>query len=813
MEEKNNPLNKFLKFVIGILKERYDVEDECLGKIEFEDREKEILKKAVEILGSADKEILSNFPTTFGLQGKDCKIPLKSIFSEVSLSKPHELVDIFIYPELDKIPFPQSLDENKTVISNGLKNSFLKDYKTLYENKELNNNTLLFFIEKYGGFIPVNGYLQSTPFYDYVKVLGAVYASLLAQKDNYKDPKLILIGGDLSGIQDFIFSISSKGALKSYRARSFYLGMLSEHIVNEILERLDLSDLNTVYNSGGRFLILSPDISNSNEIIGNIRKNINEWLFDNFRGLIYFSIDFVPLREDIKESLEELENNLESLKTRKFSEFMGKALEPKEPIKKTSEDECEICYNDLDEDVKEVVSGVRACKTCRELFNVGRALGNSKYVLRLKNKTENIGAGFEINRTHYCLIDNIDQIDDGNYDKAWIINSFDISDFIKFSGKKPSKFLLGNYLTKVSDLKGKAKEKEGEEFKSNNPSGNLDEEDTASFTGLAFSSIGLKRLAVLRMDVDNLGTIFSKGLPVVSFPRVSALSRLLDYYFKYYMNSICAMDTGKTGFLDSDICMIPKREVHRRPVSIIFSGGDDLLIVGAWNEAVELAYDIEKTFNKFVCNNPDITISGGLSLSHYKYPFNKAQNEAKVALEFAKENYVFCELTSCRSSYNRCPFYDSNKCLIKKSSITMFFDLSLKRLKENKKDIGIATKWSVKGDYYSSAEEIKDFVQKFVSYFGKFDENENKLTLEKLPRLFIRKLLNIYLLWATGKGIYVIPLIRLMNNTEESLKGEELNEFTNEIKGKLIKEYFLRKMSTTHILLKWIEFLTRSAEG
>ncbi len=50
------------------------------------------------------------------------------------------------------------------------------------------------------------------------------------------DRTLLLVSGDFSGIQDTVYTISSKGALKSLRARSFMLELLTEHIVYEILQ-------------------------------------------------------------------------------------------------------------------------------------------------------------------------------------------------------------------------------------------------------------------------------------------------------------------------------------------------------------------------------------------------------------------------------------------------------------------------------------------------------------------------------------------------------------------------------------------------
>ncbi|NLD46908.1 MAG: type III-A CRISPR-associated protein Cas10/Csm1, partial [Clostridiaceae bacterium] len=48
----------------------------------------------------------------------------------------------------------------------------------------------------------------------------------------------LLVRADISGIQNFIYTISSKGALKSLRGRSFYLEIMTEYIADEILNSL-----------------------------------------------------------------------------------------------------------------------------------------------------------------------------------------------------------------------------------------------------------------------------------------------------------------------------------------------------------------------------------------------------------------------------------------------------------------------------------------------------------------------------------------------------------------------------------------------
>ncbi len=40
---------------------------------------------------------------------------------------------------------------------------------------------------------------------------------------------------------------------------------------------------------------------------------------------------------------------------------------------------------------------------------------------------------------------------------------------------------------------------------------------------------------------------------------------------------------------------------------IIYSGGDDLFIVGKWDVVLQMAHTIQKEFANWVCHNPSLT--------------------------------------------------------------------------------------------------------------------------------------------------------------------------------------------------------------
>ncbi|MBK7886863.1 MAG: hypothetical protein IPJ86_06010 [Bacteroidetes bacterium] len=134
---------------------------------------------------------------------------------------------------------------------------------------------------------------------------------------------------------------------------------------------------------------------------------------------------------------------------------------------------------------------------------------------------------------------------------------------------------------------------------------------------------GLRRLGVLRMDVDNLGKLFVDGFKhgMNTFSRYSALSRNLDYFFKGYLNEIWRSDAG-----------------FRDKTSIIYSGGDDLFIVGQWNETIRFAKRIREEFKKYICSNDKLSISGGIAIVSSKFPIAKAALLSGEAEHLAKDH-------------------------------------------------------------------------------------------------------------------------------------------------------------------------------
>lgn len=105
----------------------------------------------------------------------------------------------------------------------------------------------------------------------------------------YKVESFCLYSMDISGIQEFIYTINSKDALKTLRARSFYLEIMMEYVIDELLERLELSRANLIYAGGGHCYILIPNTEQAKNCVETYEKEINQWFLEKFDTALYIA--------------------------------------------------------------------------------------------------------------------------------------------------------------------------------------------------------------------------------------------------------------------------------------------------------------------------------------------------------------------------------------------------------------------------------------------------------------------------------------------------------------------------------------------
>ncbi|MGQ9472952.1 MAG: Cas10/Cmr2 second palm domain-containing protein [Candidatus Caldatribacteriaceae bacterium] len=143
-------------------------------------------------------------------------------------------------------------------------------------------------------------------------------------------------------------------------------------------------------------------------------------------------------------------------------------------------------------------------------------------------------------------------------------------------------------------------------------------------------------LGYLKMNVDNLGATFAK-LAEKGEERTTALSlyrafsRRLELFFGGYLVDFLA------------------KRLEEKLVYPVFSGGDDLFLIGGWREISQLAWKICQEFNQFSEFSSLLTLSGGIAFLPSKMPVVRASRMVEEVLERAKsfhypkdtENYLY----------------------------------------------------------------------------------------------------------------------------------------------------------------------------
>ncbi|MGB9608691.1 MAG: type III-A CRISPR-associated protein Cas10/Csm1, partial [bacterium] len=366
----------------------------------------------------------------------------------------------------------------------------------------------------------------------------------------------------------FIYTISSKGALKSLRARSLYIELLANHIPALILERLNLPPANLLFCGGAQFEILLPNNSQAEKVLQGIKEEVNEWLWENLGGKLYLALQWVPLSKEelVGEGLslkrKQLFTLLEKDKRNKFSSVENLF----QPIEVEAE-ECDVCKSPS-EVLQQIEEGVRFCPLCYNLFKLGGEIAKMKnpcFIAHPQGEIRLPGASYKL----------IDKNDLSSYllqaERLFLINA-------KPDDLPPHPCI--NFLPLARHAKL-------------DKDGNLKD-----FDALAKSGMGAQRIGILQLDVDHLGLIFSKGLgKELSFSRLATLSRFLSLFFKVYIDDI----------------------LKGKELAVVYSGGDDAFIVGAWSDVLESAFEIREKFSLFT-QNPSFTISSGYVVCDEKEP-------------------------------------------------------------------------------------------------------------------------------------------------------------------------------------------------
>ena len=379
--------------------------------------------------------------------------------------------------------------------------------------------------------------------YDYARMTAAYAAALhryAAAQDihsahTYEErggealPAFLLVSADISGIQPFIYAIPSKGALKSLRGRSFYLEILLENIVDEILSACGISRSALLYTGGGHFYLLLPNTEDVQNLLTRCHTEGNSWMLEHFGSSLYLAMAWTACTgaelagQGTQEAFRRVSEGLSAEKLCRYSEDQLAAMfVPESAWNKTrdKERECAVCHTSTTHLMPYSADpSIEACGMCSHLFTFGeRILTKNAFCVSAERGAEALSLP-GIGRTLYLTAEELDDVDRLSYkiERIYAKNA-------AYTGDLPAAHLwLGDY----SARENKAV---------------LEMENLARRSGGTEDSKGIPRIGVMRADVDNLGAAFLAGFPseYATMTRTAALSQRLSLFFKHYTTSSAA---------------------------------------------------------------------------------------------------------------------------------------------------------------------------------------------------------------------------------------------------------------------------------
>ena len=113
--------------------------------------------------------------------------------------------------------------------------------------------------------------------------------------------KQLFVGGDLSGIQKFLYNISSKKAAVSLKGRSYYLRQLMENVCSDIKRAVEANGakaVDVIYSSGGKFYLLTDNTPQIVQAVEMCAKEAKQKLWEEHKGQLGLNISHVAFNEN-----------------------------------------------------------------------------------------------------------------------------------------------------------------------------------------------------------------------------------------------------------------------------------------------------------------------------------------------------------------------------------------------------------------------------------------------------------------------------------------------------------------------------------
>ncbi|MFN3762939.1 MAG: type III-A CRISPR-associated protein Cas10/Csm1, partial [Anaerolineae bacterium] len=385
----------------------------------------------------------------------------------------------------------------------------------------------------------------------------------------------VLVAGDVAGVQDFIYSLTSAGAARTLRGRSFYVQLLTEAVADFILRGLGLPPTNLIYAGGGNFYLLTG--VSQQERLREIHREVVRRLVIAHNGTVHLALAWTSLkkgefdRERFPEAWRRLhEDCLLPAKYRPLAALPEEELFARvgEPLGVGGDRDasCSICGAEQQAGERfQVEEGpgaesIRKCELCASFEDLGRALTHATHFLWLQapipSLSESVSvrtwqAGLEAFGVRVALVDARQSLE-----KPGVLPNLEGVTLVRLSRFPGTE--------RVDETPLLAALRSIPVVRTVRPLAQMVPSDYPTLDRLAERARGIPRWGVLRMDVDDLGELFRQNL---TLSRLATLSLSLRLFFEGWLPNLA-------GPQEED------RDDLRPQLYLQYAGGDDLFLVG-----------------------------------------------------------------------------------------------------------------------------------------------------------------------------------------------------------------------------------------
>jgi CRISPR-associated protein Csm1 len=407
----------------------------------------------------------------------------------------------------------------------------------------------------------------------------------------------MIVLGDISGIQNYVFDVAEEGGgqARRLRARSFFVQLLAESAALRVRRALQWGPEAVLLCGAGKFTLRGSDAGPANHLLASEQQAINDWLRAETRGELRMTLAWADATESDRAGYQAAQYELQRRKAQPWAPAPGAAWADSRLILDPLDTPCSLCQHAPGTEEEIDPDGARrlVCLSCSRNRALGRMLPRARWLM-IRDAPQAaqlamFGLGIDVVTSGFATIE----------PGTLAVANLQVPETCP-SWCPGDRFMQRRLMAHVPVH---------------------DDDQPVWFTELAEThSQGDQLLAVLKADADSLGIRFEHLLNTGGLDAMRELSDRLDDFFAGRLRRELANRNGRWW-----------------PIYTIFAGGDDLIMVGPWNVMVDFAGAMRQWFEEEFRDH-GVTLSAGLELMKPKRPIKPAVERAELLLNEAKDS-------------------------------------------------------------------------------------------------------------------------------------------------------------------------------